>query len=223
MDKTIDPFAGYPATIRRSDAGGYDSFKITIRALTPLRGKLADKAGLLGALAASGAGLAVFCQQAAPDLLGAALMIGAPLALVEPLRLAARAALQRTTRVVLTRAEIIVGARRFDRSLEHGFALYRNDREKEEAEAAEHRARTRKGRALFRPRYFAHAPHVVLELMGQRHNVATVLGSDRAAMVLARLQACDVHLRHQETMGAAPTHTPLDERGPQTGGLKPEA
>lgn len=223
MNETIDPFAGYPATVRRQDNDGYDCFDVTIKALTPLRGKLADKTGLLGALAASGAGLALFCQQPEPGLLAATLTTLAPLALFAPLRLAVKAALSHTTRVTMTRGEITVGARRFDRMLDHSFVLYRNDREKEEAEAAEHRARSRRGRGLFRPRYFAHAPHIVLELMGQRHDVATVLGHDRAAKILARLQACDEHLRRQETMGAAPTMTPLDERGPQLGGLKPEA
>lgn len=81
---------------------------------------------------------------------------------------------------------------KFDRSHEHRFVLYQHDKAQAEKDEIDHQIRTKPGLRV--ARYYGESYYVVLEYLGQRFDVAEVMGQRRANAILDRLTFCDKYM-----------------------------
>lgn len=81
----------------------------------------------------------------------------------------------------------------FDSRLPHRFIRISHDRAQYEKDEHDFRRRTAPAARL--TRYYSDAFIVVLEQLGQRHDIAEVMGAKRADEILARLALCDEYMR----------------------------
>src|SRR5690606_25526679 len=121
------------------DPNGLDSFEVAFRELTPMRAKIAERTGTLLALGRCAAGGSSWVSLAtASDLATGLVLVCGPLLLIFPLRMMVRFLLRKRTSIHMSNEEIVLSSfmrqRRFDRNVDHAFALYPNDSEKEETE-----------------------------------------------------------------------------------------
>ncbi|GAB3326701.1 hypothetical protein [Haliea atlantica] len=109
----------------------------------------------------------------------------------------------------------------YDRTLKHRFVMMTHDRAREEEEERElQRASAQKqGRAVNPKRYYADSYHIILQYMGQRHDLMTVYDKKRASAVLARLKVCDEVMDNALKMGEGEAMTPGDQWDNQPGDL----
>lgn len=220
-----DVTAGYPRTVTTVEAGNLVGFLVRFRALGPVRAKLADRAGLLGSFAIAGGLVAWQMTQPVPAHVGWWIAsIAGPVLGARFLRSLFRLVVASPVAVrfrpdvieILVRKRVV---RRVRRSLEHRFALLENDRAEIEKEIADFDNRKGRKAGIFSPLYHHHAPHLVLDVMGGRIDVATVLGKATAARILGRLAACDQLMAEQAAVGHRDQLTPADEQKPRPGGL----
>ncbi|MGX1018154.1 hypothetical protein AB7M33_000830 [Pseudomonas sp. Y3 TE3536] len=191
------PLEGRPSTLQSTDEDGRLMFRVIPRELTPFRAKLADgisSALGLGLLAASVVSLPDWRH---PDLSVLVTAFASACIGGWALHLVARRSFRATTRIELNldsiRVRRVLGWERFDRRLEHRFALLPHDhteRERRSNELDTHEAAAR-GQVVQMPVYYGESFHVVLVYGGHRVDLLTVFGRQQAAAVVARLQYCD--------------------------------
>lgn len=109
----------------------------------------------------------------------------------------------------------------YDRTLKHRFVMMPHDRAREEEEERElQRANAQKqGRAVNPKRYYSDSYHIILQYMGQRHDLMTVYDKKRASAVLARLKVCDEVMDNALKMGEGEAMAPHDQWDNQPGDL----
>ncbi|MFD2644123.1 hypothetical protein [Pseudomonas japonica] len=197
------PLSGNPPTRALTDEAGRLAFRVMPREITPFRAKLAD-----GISSALGLGLMVASMTAIsdwrhPDLSVLVAAFGSAALASWALRFAAREALKTTTQIELSldsiRVKRVLGWARFDRCLEHCFALLPHDQAERERRRNELDTRfaATQGQVVQMPVYYGDSFHVVMVYAGHRVDLLSIYGRQRAAAVVARLQYCDRQLEQE--------------------------
>jgi hypothetical protein len=97
----------------------------------------------------------------------------------------------------------------FDRRHPHRFVLLPHDKARAETDEIEYLTRNKPGRRV--ARYFTDSWVVVLEYMGQRYDLAEVMGKRRATAILDRLVLCDQYMDSLVSAGQKLPLRPEDE------------
>jgi hypothetical protein len=189
------PLDGKPDTRELTDANGNSEFFVSLRVLTPLRAKLADKLGETTACA----GTALFILNALNHDAPAMSLAGAAACwfLCPVFEKAWGETLKRNVRVAVTREQFRfrpflrwVG---FDRALQHRISLVLHDLAKQERDQHERKIEeARQRRKIVQPkRYYQDSYHLTYELLGQRNDIIEIYGRPDAQAAVARLRAID--------------------------------
>lgn len=199
------------------------AYRIRFKALTPLRGKIAEALGF--AIAITGGYGLYDVLTARPDIsTDISIASAAGFLFTYPLWQAlARWALVRTTRLTLTLDRIRV--RRwfrwdeYDRTLPHSFALLRHDKTRQEERDNEFRVRLAQAEGeVIQPReWYGRSLHLALDYVGHRIDIAEIYGARKAQAVLARLNAVDALLDRQLHHTAGLALASADDWGPEPG------
>jgi len=223
--KIVSPFDGEPRTEQFTDKSGNTAFRVTPQVLTPLRVKLAEFLAGMSALGLMGGGFYALTER--PDAsawLWGAVLLGPPLAF-PLLNRFWQLFFYSETKMVLTIDEFKFrswnGWHKYDRKLEHRFALVLHDKtqkEKDENELAVRQGQAR-GQVIAPKRYYGDSFHLSFEYLGQRNDVLTVYGHKEALEILARLKACDERLNQLGSMGDGIALDPEDQWTDQPGGI----
>jgi len=222
--KVQSPFDGKPTTIETKDALGRSTYTVILRALTPLRAKIADGASLLVSVAAGVSSVGIAFHLEAPTASEIGLLLASPIPAYWAARLTLYHVMERAVNVVFTPEQFIIerlfGTRRFDRNLPHGFALHPHDRAGREAEKLSYRERQRKH--AFPPwppkRYLGNSYHLSFEYLDQRNDIMTVYRRKHAYRLLARLNAIK-RILDTEAKGIEQILTPERDWAAQPGDL----
>lgn len=222
------PLEGSPRAVVRNDANGHPRFRVMPFALTPLRAKLADGIAALALLGLLFVAIAWVIDRLDAPLGGTASRLAFLVVIYVVVAGVVRLALQKPSWIEMSTEAITVrrlfGSQRFDRNIEHSFALLMHDKAHDEQrrnEFAERKA-SAKGSVIQMEEYYAKSFHVVLVYAGQRRDLLTVYGQKDAASIVARLQYCDRCLNEAMRMGGGIHERPEDEWNDVPGGL-PEA
>jgi len=223
--KIVSPFDGEPLTEQFTDKSGNAAFRVTPQVLTPLRVKLAEFLASMCVLGLMGGG--VYALTGRPDAsawLWLAVLLGPALAF--PLLNGFWQLFFYTgTEMVLTIDEFKfrrwTGWQRYDRKLEHRFALVLHDKTQKEKDGNELAVRQghARGQVIAPKRYYGDSFHLSFEYLGQRNDVLTVYGHKEALEILARLKACDERLNQLGSMGDGIALDPEDQWTNQPGGI----
>lgn len=81
---------------------------------------------------------------------------------------------------------------RFDRAHDHRFVLISHDKARAEKDEIDFLTRTKPGARV--TRYYGNSWYVVLEYLGQRFDIAEVMGERRAHAIVDRLTFCDKYM-----------------------------
>jgi hypothetical protein len=142
-----------------------------------------------------------------------------------PLRLFFRAASHEVATVRFTEKtiELEMGAksRSFERDHSHRFVLLEHDRTRSENDELDYlRQRASKdGQPRRITRYFSNAYIVAFEYLGQRFDIAEVMGRKEAMAILARLNLCDEMMKSVVSTRPGVVLKPEDEWDELPGGL----
>lgn len=221
--KPRSPFAGFPATRKRTNKNGDLTFTVTPNVLTPVRAKIADCLGRVSAASLMIGSIYVVVH--IPNATGwhwlASLVI--PGLGFHTLNLIWRRLLRKETWIVLTADEFRVrtwcGWKIFDRQLPHKFAAIRHD--KTEAERDRNELEVRKGQAagkiISKPRYYGESFHLSFQYLDQRNDVMTIFGKKEATAIRDRLKAIDEVLNAAMRKGDGTALHPEQEWNEQPG------
>lgn len=105
----------------------------------------------------------------------------------------------------------------FDRRLPHRFMVVEHDRAREERDDIEFSIRTHPGKRIVR--YYTDAWIVVLEYLGQRFDIAEVMGARDARAIMERLALCDEYMNALHGTGSRVAVEPAQEWSPPTSPL----
>jgi len=105
----------------------------------------------------------------------------------------------------------------FDRRHPHRFVLLPHDKTQQELD--QHEYQRRNAPAARTPRYYSDSWIVVLEYLGQRHDVAEVMGARHANAILARLTLCDEFMKGVVNASKRLPMRPEDQWPGQTGSV----
>lgn len=224
--KVEQPLRGRPHTRESKDANGQPSFTIRAFELTPLRAKVAD--GINAALLLMMIFVAVcwVIDRFHAPLAGTASRLVFLAAVYLVMAALVRLALHRFTRIDMSTTAIAVrrllGWQRFDRNIEHSFALLFHDAARQEQKDNEFDVRkaSAKGEVIRKVDYYGESFHVVMVYAGQRRDLLTVYGQKEASAIVARLQYCDRCLNEAMRMGGGIHQRPEDEWNDVPGGLQ---
>lgn len=226
MDGFQTAFQGEPETVIGTD-NGRTTITVTARHLRPDDANIADLDGIVCALGAVGlAGWIGYetMEVSAPVIgLFCGGLFGRPL-----MQLQFRRWSQRTATIVFTEDSIAVQKayrkllepawHSFDRRHPHRFVLLPHDKAQAERDELEYQVRSTPARRV--TRYYSDAFVVVLEYMGQRFDVAEVMGKRKATAILDRLSLCDQYMNGLAAAGQKIPLSPADEWA-GTGGSVP--
>lgn len=219
------PLAGLPRTVESRDKAGNPVFTIRPWELTPARAKAADDArGCLGLALLLTWVYGLYLGWKGPWehlAVSAAVLFGMHLALCQLIRacLHATATIEMSTDAICVRRWY--GWKRYDRNVEHRFALLIHDRAEAERQNQDYdiRSAASNGRVMRKTAYYGESFHVVLVYAGHRIDLLTVYGQKPAAAIIARLQFCDRRLNEAVKMGGGINSKPEDEWNEGPGGL----
>ena len=223
-----NPLSGLPVTFELLDGHGKPTFTIKPEELTPLSCKAAD-----GFKFMIGVILSITCVLAILDL--PEFFVEPVLRTIVPAVIAYfalvwmfRCVLKRNTHIVMTTEAIRVrrwyGWMRYNRNLDHQFALLNHDKMRDEQQRHEYEVRqaSAKGKRIKKKAYYADSFHIVLVYAGHRRDLLTVYGQKQAVAIVTRLQYCDLRLNEAINMGSGGGQTPDEEWNNATGGLHHE-
>ncbi len=200
MTTAIKAFEGEPATTLTHE-NGRAVITVTMRHLRPDDAAGADMMGTV--LACGAVGLAGWIAYEMMEITAASIalfvggIVGRPL-LQPRLRAMGRvtAAVKFTEeRIFFQKAPDLIAAspwREFDRRHPHRFVLVEHDNAQAEKDRIEYDQRNNPGRRV--ARYYTTSWFVVLEYMGQRYDLAEVMGQREATAILDRLNLCDQYM-----------------------------
>ena len=221
-----NPLEGYPQTIETRGPDGLPSFRISLKTLSPERARLAHGA-------ADAASLAFLCLTvyalwvawAQVGMQECVVALALMLVVAHVLPRVAELVFCESGEIVMSAREVAVrrgrGWHRYNRLLEHRFALKEHDLTAWERREIEYQVRDAgtSGKAVNPTVYFGESVHVVLVYAGHRQDLATVWGLAHASAIVERLQYCDDCLNKALSMGGA-AQTPDDEWAEGPGGIK---
>lgn len=203
MNALAKVFEGEPRT-EVTDAKGRTTITVSLRHLRPFEAQAADDTASLLALAAVGVAGWISYEAMAVTAPAIGLFLGG-LCGRPFMQKKIREAAQVTATVRFTEDSILLRRLRkapswepehewqkFDRSHEHRFVLYQHDKAQAEKDEIDHQIRTKPGLRVVR--YYGESYYVVLEYLGQRFDVAEVMGQRRANAILDRLSFCDKYM-----------------------------
>ena len=221
-----NPLAGNPQTFEATGPDGLPSFHIRLKTLTPERARLAHgaakSASFLFLILSAYTLWITRARVGVPEGVVALLLVLAATWLLPRL---AEIALCESREIVMTAYTIAVRRGRswvrYNRLLEHRFALKEHDLMAWERREIEYQVRdaSTRGKAANPAVYFGESIHVVLVYAGHRQDLLTVWGRTTASAIVERLQHCDDCLNKALSMGGA-AQTPADEWPEGTGGIK---
>ena len=220
------PLYGKPRTLLRRLRDGTPRYIVIPHVLTPERAKLADwLASMLGtALLLTVIAAFVFSREKtwpyALTLLALFLIGRALIRAILPMLLRARTEIEMTTEQIKVRRWL--WWTRYDRLIEHRFALQWHDRADDESRRQDYERRRegQNGRVPRQTPYYNCSLHVVLIYAGQRVDLLTVYGQKEAAAIVARLQYCDRALNAALSMNGGNRQRPEDEWADVPGGMR---
>lgn len=225
--RSQNPLSSRPVTYESLDEQGKPKFIIKPLELTPLRCKAAD--GIQLAIAVV---LGITCVL---DILNLREFFVEPiLKIIAPAVIAYfvlgwifRDQLKRNTKIVMTTEAISVrhwyGWVRYNRNLEHQFAVLNHDKTREEQQRHELQTRqaSASGKVIQKKAYYGSSFHIVLVYAGHRRDLLTVYGQKEAIAIVTRLQYCDRRLNEAMNIGSG-GQTPHEEWNNAAGGLQHE-
>lgn len=225
--RSQNPLSSRPMTIESLDKHGKPKFIIKPLELTPLRCKAVD--GMQLAIAVV---LGITCVL---DILNLPEFFVEPvIRIIAPAVIAYffmgwlfRDGLKRSSKIVMTTDAISVrrwhGWVRYNRNLEHQFAVLNHDKTLEERQRHELQTRqaSASGKVIQKKAYYGQSFHVVLVYAGHRRDLLTVYGQKEANAIVTRLQYCDRRLNEAINMGSG-GQTPDEEWDNAAGGLHHE-
>jgi hypothetical protein len=203
MNALAKVFEGEPRT-EVVNADGRTTITVALRHLRPFEAQAADDTASLLALAA--VGLAGWIGYEAMSLTAPAVALflgglcGRPF-MQKNIREAAQvtATVKFTEDSILLRRvrkapswELEADWERFDRAHEHRFVLMQHDLAQAEKDEIDHQIRNKPGARV--ARYYGESWFLVLEYLGQRFDIAEVMGQRRANAFLDRLTFCDKYM-----------------------------
>jgi hypothetical protein len=203
MNALAKVFEGEPRT-EVAVADGRTTITVDLRHLRPFEAQAADDTASLLALAA--VGVAGWISYEAMTVTAPAIafflggMCGRPF-MQKNIREAAQvtATVKFTEDSILLRRvrkapswELEADWQRFDRAHEHRFVLMQHDKAQAEKDDIDYQIRNKPGLRV--ARYYGESWYVVLEYLGQRFDVAEVMGQRRANAILDRLTFCDKYM-----------------------------
>lgn len=225
MAQYKSPFEGLPLTEEFTTANGGQAYKITIKALTPRRARIADilAKGLSVYLVIVGLGLLAHDG----EISGLLLYGGIGVLMHGTFRKWFKEWLEKTTIFEIAPESLMVqdgprgDVRIFDRMHTHRFALVQHDRAVDEQREHEYAQRQDQlgRRAVWRKPYYQDSCFVSFEYLGQRNDLLEVYGRKEALAILARLKACDEIVEAQARKGKGIALTPEQEWGDQPGDI----
>ncbi len=203
MDGFLKAFEGEPKTEIVTE-GGRTAITVAMRHLRPFEAQGADETAIWLAVAASGLGGWISYEAMAITAPAVALFLGGlfgrPL-VQKKLRVVA----QVTANIKFTDDSIFLQRvqkppfwdpepewQRFNRSHEHRFVLIPHDKARAEKDEIDFQTRNKPGTRV--TRYYGESRFVVLEYLGQRFDIAEVMGERRANAILDRLNLCDKYM-----------------------------
>jgi len=225
FDPHTHPVAGRPRTATMTDKDGHPRFTIKPWVLTPFRAQAADAISSLVAWS-------IFCAFVLwlfnnHKLPAGVIIAHAAFGFIgyKALAMLVHLLMHRSARIVMSTGSISVkrwyGWQRFDRNLEHRFALLIHD--KSQAEKLRHDLQVRRasanGRVVQKKAYYAESFHVVLLYAGHRRDLLSVYGQKDATAIVARLQYCDRCINEAARMGGGIKQRPEDEWNDEPGGI----
>jgi hypothetical protein len=228
MNDLAKVFAGEPKTEVATE-GGRTTINVSVRHLRPFEAQCADDTAILLGLGA--VGLAGWITYVSMDVTvpAIALFLGAlcgrPFT-QEKLRQVCRVTatvsftedsiqLQRVRKAPSW--EVEEGWHQFNRSHDHRFVLYQHDKAQAEKDEIEYQLRTKPGARV--ARYYGESWFVALEYLGQRFDVAEVMGKRRADAILDRLTFCDKYMDSLVNVRKGLSMRPQDEWAGPSGSL----
>lgn len=220
-----NPLSGKPYTVKSIDRTGHPKFKITPYELTPLGAKFADFCCTV-----LGGALAIDCiisqiYHPNPDLGSIVTAVVTYVSTYYALAWFIKENFRRKTTIVMTTDAISVrrwyGWQRYDRNLEHRFALHVHDRAQDEQRCHDYELRqeSAKGQVVQKIAYYGESFHIVLLHAGHRVDLLTVYGQKESTAIIARLQYCDRCLNEAVNMNGGINNRPEDEWNQTPGGL----
>lgn len=221
-----NPLEGYPHTVETKGPDGLPSFRISLQSLTPQRARLAHGAADTASLCFLA--LSVYALWVTTAQVGIAQCMAALLLVVVARRLLPRLAeiaFRQSGEIVMSANAVAVRRgrtwHRYNRLLDHRFALKEHDLTSWERREIEYRVReaSTSGQAVNPTVYFGESVHVVLVYSGHRQDIVTVWGIAHASAIVERLQYCDDCLNKALSMGGA-AQTPGDDWPDGPGGIK---
>lgn len=220
------PFEGKPTTTKITDDKGQASYHVDIRAMTPLRARIADWLSSAASVAALGLGVFASFSLIEPNAAKVFALLAAPLPAYFITKSGLYQAMQKTVRVVFTPDEFTVstvfGTKRFDRNMPHKFTLYVHDKARREEEVLSYRESKRQHRwwAWKLKRYFGCSYHLSFDYLDQRNVLLTIYKRKSAHKILTRLNAVRQVMDNHSNQGAGQALSPAEDWSQQAGGLK---
>lgn len=228
MKELAKVFEGEPKT-EITVEGGRTAINVSLRHLRPFDAQSADE--VASWLAVGAVGLAGWVSYASMDITAPAIalvltgLFGRPL-IQKKLRVFG----QVTASVKFTEDSILLQRvrkaphweaeaqwHRFDRSHDHRFVLYQHDKAQAEKDEIDHQIRNKPGARI--SRYYGESWYVVLEYLGQRFDVAEVMGQRQANAILDRLTFCDKYMDSLADVRKGLSMRPQDEWAGPSGSL----
>jgi hypothetical protein len=225
MDQFTAAFKDGPKT-EINAANGQVSVTVEARHLRPEDAMGADFLGVLGVFAL--VGIAIWIAFETREIVPVPVILFlAGLFCREYFQKSLREAMQVTATLCMTEDTIFLKPaplwkpvtewERFDRRHPHRFVLLAHDRAQEELDQHEYKRRT--SPETRNTRYYSDSWIVVLEYLGQRHDVCEVMGARQAKAILARLTLCDEYMNGVVNFRKRLPMTPADQWQDQTGSV----
>lgn len=223
MTSVLQALEGEPKTEMLS-INGRTVINVEITHLPPAMAQDADGCAWLGAcllfLAPFGIG---YVEQDFTALMG--MLWAASTCAYHPLRYWCREAARETAKVRFTEKTFEMNWkdnwRTFDRDHSHRFILLEHDKARDENDELDFKRQqaSANGQAQRVTRYFSNAYIVALEYLGQRFDIAEVMGRKEATAIVARLTLCDEMMKSLVNSRPSVVLKPEDEWDELPGGL----
>lgn len=225
MNALAKIFEGEPKT-EVTVEGNQTSIKVILRHLRPSDAEGIDALAMLIALGAVGASLWITWEMMAITAPAVGLFAGGLFG--RPLLQWKMRTLGKATATVKFVGNAILfqkapqwapetGWQTFERHLPHRFLLIEHDHAQAEKDEIDFRARNNPGQRI--ARYYSDSWFVVLEYLGQRYDLAEVMGRRQAKAILDRLILCDDYMKGLDNAAKKLPMKPEDEWSASPGSI----
>ena len=190
--KIRSPFHGEPQTKLKKSRKKGRYFEVKLKYLTPMAAKWCDAFALTCAV---GGGFYIFMNVASQGLPPIYYMaaVGLPAVFYHPFKTVVRDSNRKTTKVRISAHEFErcgFGGFKLNNRLEHAYSIRPHDKAEEERELLNKRRNPSVKNVYYGKSYW-----LTYEYLNQRYDIAEIYGQREAEQALARLHACDEHIR----------------------------